>query len=551
MPQPEPQAVLEPQALADYVISYHYQLAGEYQTALDRRRAAVNLDDDSPYLWWSLSDLYFLSALTGNNPDQLEEVFRQARTAAERAIALDPGNLDAHLTLLRIATAQGEFAKAIELTTKLLELDPENQEIQLELVKLYLTERQMELATKTLDNLLTTNPLMAEAWSLRGAVLEEQKLYKEAEQAYRRAATLDPTTVTYILQLADLFGVQGRVADLEALLVEYLVVNPAAHEVRYRLGSLYHIIGKFEQAHQHLRVLMAHPYYAQLVAIKLAQLEIQRGEFRQALAYLDSYRPSTDERKRIDLMRAYCHERLTEWAAAEQLYQKLLEEDSQEIELALAWFRTMQRQGKAEVALDRITNEAKTEPSPYRERVLGNCLSMMGRHDEALTVFQTAVARYPQDTGLRFDLAVAWENRQRFDLAISQIEAVLAIDPENSAAHNFIGYLLTDRNLELDRAYTHIQKAVEQEPDNGAYVDSLGWWYFRKGDLPNAIKELERAIALEKDPTIALHLGDAYYAIGDTQRAVALWRMALELRDSDEVRKRLTDAGVSLTPDEN
>src|SRR5262249_35588660 len=76
---------------------------------------------------------------------------------------------------------------------------------------------------------------------------------------------------------------------------------------------------------------------------------------------------------------------------------------------------------------------------------------------------------------------------------------------------NFLGYLLADHNLKLDEAETLVRKAIEQEPDNGAYVDSMGWVYFRLGRLEDARRELERAVVLTGgDPVVCEHLGDGY-----------------------------------------
>jgi len=85
-----------------------------------------------------------------------------------------------------------------------------------------------------------------------------------------------------------------------------------------------------------------------------------------------------------------------------------------------------------------------------------------------------------------------------------------------------------------------IRKALGIEPDNGAYIDSLGWLYFKQGRFQEAIKELERASILFKDPVIFDHLGDAYLKTGDTEKAKANWQKSLDLDPvQDKVKKKI------------
>jgi tetratricopeptide (TPR) repeat protein len=85
-----------------------------------------------------------------------------------------------------------------------------------------------------------------------------------------------------------------------------------------------------------------------------------------------------------------------------------------------------------------------------------------------------------------------------------------------------------------------IRKALAMQPDNGAYVDSLGWLYFKKGQLQESIKELERASKLLDDPVIYEHLGEAYFKLGDNKKAALNWQKSLKLDpNQDSLKKKL------------
>ena len=100
---------------------------------------------------------------------------------------------------------------------------------------------------------------------------------------------------------------------------------------------------------------------------------------------------------------------------------------------------------------------------------------------------------------------------------------------------NYLGYSWIDRGLNFDEGMEMIKKAVQQRPDDGYIVNSLGWAYFRLGNYPDAVKQLERAIALKpEDPTINDHLGDAYWRVGRKLEAQFQWAHARDFKPDPE-----------------
>jgi len=98
------------------------------------------------------------------------------------------------------------------------------------------------------------------------------------------------------------------------------------------------------------------------------------------------------------------------------------------------------------------------------------------------------------------------------------------------------------RGINLDEALEHIQKALEIDPENGAYIDSLGWVYFQQGEYIKAREELKKAIRLIKDPVIYEHLGDTYDKLGETGRALDAYRKGLELdAENEKLREKIGD----------
>ncbi len=137
---------------------------------------------------------------------------------------------------------------------------------------------------------------------------------------------------------------------------------------------------------------------------------------------------------------------------------------------------------------------------------------------------------------LRFQLGEAYERSRRYDEAADQFQSVLELQPDNSLAMNYLGYMWADNGENLEQALDLIRRAVDLDPNNGAFVDSLGWALFRLGEFEQARRHLERANQLvPRDSTILEHLGDVYVALGDDRRARDAYEEALALNDEENV----------------
>ena len=113
---------------------------------------------------------------------------------------------------------------------------------------------------------------------------------------------------------------------------------------------------------------------------------------------------------------------------------------------------------------------------------------------------------------------------------------------------NYLGYMWADNGENLEQALELVRRAVALEPDNGAYVDSLGWALFRLGEFEAARSQLERAQQLvPEDSTILEHLGDVYVALGDTRRAREVYENALAINDEENVEAVRPQAGRTVS----
>jgi tetratricopeptide (TPR) repeat protein len=146
---------------------------------------------------------------------------------------------------------------------------------------------------------------------------------------------------------------------------------------------------------------------------------------------------------------------------------------------------------------------------------------------------------------------ICYERSHQWPKAEADLKKALELFPEQPHVLNYLGYSWIDQGVHLDDGMAMIKKAVQQRPDDGYIVDSLGWAYFRLGNYPEAVKQLERAIELKpEDPTINDHLGDAYWRIGRTLEAHFQWAHARDLKPDPEDLPKIEAKLKNGLPDE-
>ena len=212
-------------------------------------------------------------------------------------------------------------------------------------------------------------------------------------------------------------------------------------------------------------------------------------------------------------------------------------------------------------ALDR-TDEAATlirrvvdaSPSDLEAVVaLGNIYRGRDRFAEAAEVYSRGIATIARpsqpDWRIFYFRGVALERSKRWPEAEADLKEALLLNPDQPQVLNYLGYSWVDLGMNLDEGLKMIQSAVDQRPNDGYIVDSLGWAYYRLGRYNDAVEQLERAVELKpEDPVINDHLGDAYWKVGRKLEATFQWNHARDLdpepADLARIVKKL-ESGIS------
>jgi tetratricopeptide (TPR) repeat protein len=209
---------------------------------------------------------------------------------------------------------------------------------------------------------------------------------------------------------------------------------------------------------------------------------------------------------------------------------------SVQIQKAFA-LNSLERVDDAKALLDGLVAKYPKDIRPLD--ALGNILRSHERYADAREAYSRAIALLSKPTKdnwtLYYSRGVCNERLKDWPAAEADLKKALALSPEESVVLNYLGYSWVDQGMHLKTAMDYIRKAVKLKPEDGYYVDSLGWAYFRLGNLPAAVEQLERAVELRPDdPIINDHLGDAYWRVGRTLEAKYQWQQSLSLKPESE-----------------
>lgn len=537
-------------AYAHFLRARLAHLAGDERRTVDELRLALATDEKDAYLGVALGEAYARLQDWGHAE-------ARARSVLERC----PDHFGAQLLLARVLYETHQFPRARAVLQRSVALRPREPDPYLLLAEMALESGQVDEAVRVVGELAD---VASEPVGLKrlGQALAEKGDGPRAEGLLGRAAGIDPGDVETWVSLAGVQEGLARPAAAEESLAHALEVDPDNREVLLDAGKQALKAGAPGRARAYLDRALALSEDPELtLRVAFTWLKGQRAV--EASAVLDAARRSGKPDARVSFYAGLLHERAARWSEAVRAYGEVPEgaelfRDARlrrasalgragrageavtllraalvatpdDLALYPAYAEALEVSGRPQEGERFLREAANARGTPELTEALAVLLERQGRTPEAIALLTRALAQRPRQESLLFGLAAAYERSGDHQQSIARMREVLAINPDNASALNFIGYTLADQGLDLDEAERMLRRALELRPDTGAFLDSLGWVYFRRHDLGRAVPTLERAAALEPDePVIAEHLGDAYLGQDRKQDAVGAYRRALE-----------------------
>lgn len=524
---------------------------GDHKVALDELRLALASDDSNPYLMTELAEQYARSSELDRAELQLKRVIERfpdyppaqllmgrvlyegqkttrARTHLMRAIKLRPNDPDAYLVLTQLWLDQGRVEDAVKVVEELGTAVP-GEPVGFRRLGLALAERNDPKAERLLQRAVERDPGDIESWSALGRIYETQSKLPRALEAWEQALEHDPDNRDVLLNAGRLALRLKKVADARAYFDQVLAQGRdpevavkvsfsylAAHQLQLAAEVLDQARGAGQEPRLH--------FYAGLVHERVR-------EFRQAAEAFDAVPQGLgDVSYEARLHRGICLSQLGQHKAALEVLLKVREEKAELAGVDPAISRTQERAGQLKDAEATLVKAMGQGATTELLEALAGFYGRQNRLQDAVSLLNGALARAPKDEALLFALASVHEKKGEWSRAVEKVRLILDGDPKNATALNFMGYTLAQNGGDLEEAERLVRRALELKPDSPAFLDSLGWVLFKKGDADQGAQLLELAVgAGPEDATLFEHLGDVSAKLGRRQRAQECYSRSLEL----------------------
>ncbi|MGE5345216.1 MAG: tetratricopeptide repeat protein [Acidithiobacillales bacterium] len=438
--------------------------------------------------------------------------FGDAEDVFQSILRIDPDNRAASLGLLRVYERGRQWDKAIPLVQHYLKAQPANLGLKVQYASLLLRARRFSEARKTLDQVLAADPGNREALRLYAGLLSETRETDKADELLRKLAALDPDDPDVPFRRAINFVEARRLdeaekvlRDLRAALTKKGKTSPEVAEVDGQLAYIAYLRKDYEGAS---KLLERHLLEGGELNQQAFNLLVQIARDRERPADGLKVAREAAAKSQSPLVRA---------TLGEFLLRSSPDADRAEGEKVLTGLAKESREGALAAA---------------------DAWQRLEKYGRAADTARAALETYREDPDLLFRLAASLEREKKMAESVAAFEQLLSVRADHAAGLNYLGYMWAERGENLPRALELIRKAVELDPGNGAYLDSLGWAYYQLGDLELAAKNLQEASELDPDdPTIEEHLGDLYERQGEVTKARIHWKRALTLKPEDGGKK--------------
>jgi tetratricopeptide (TPR) repeat protein len=511
-----------------------------------------------------------------------ENVLKLAIEQYEQIVKIEPNNVDDHLLLGRLYRLNNDLQKAENELKTAVKLDPDSEEAVTTLALLYTDEGDSTHALQVLSSVPDTGR-SAKLYSALGATYEQRKDYKSAIDAYKHAIRLDRDNLDAIRGLAENLLNDGQV---DAALDQYKVIadaNPEDAQTYLRISEIYRRQGKYDEALDSLKKAQAMVPDALEVPYNIAVVYQAQGRYDEAVKILQDLLKKTEKAEKAENSysqadrnnRAIFIERLGMVYRDQENYQAAVDTFRRMIPFGDDNARTgyqdvidTYREAKQWPQATAAAKEAAQKLPNDRElrMVLDAQLADTGDPEKPLADVRSLLKGTPEDRDVYLRLAImntrlkrwsdaeetlnkaeqlsnkpedkeyvyflrgsTYEREKKYDEAEAEFKKILAVNPQNAMTLNYLGYMNADRGVQLEESMNFIKQAVKLEPTNGAYLDSLGWAYFKLGKYDLAEETLNKAsLRMGSDPTVQDHLGDLYQKTGRLKLAAAHWERAVQ-----------------------
>lgn len=557
----EPQNAEAARRLAECYESLYISGRSEFRlNAVEAFEKALSLEPDNSAIGLKLARLY----AQGDNADKAKKVlktilqndsknktamielgelyswnpktFEQAITLCNNALNLDDSLSSAHLILARVYSWKNDIQRSLIHYESFLALNPKNDAARLEyanalslvgrtkeanaqfdqlsnlpetrdksilgLAKAYYYSKRYANALKLVDLLLKTDPDNSAVWRLRGMILIDQRMFAEAQTAFKKAVQLAPEDMEAHLHLARTYALSK--SDHQKASTIYLTVinnDPGNIKARRELAALYVESSDFEKAIEQYEILYAKHPKDERIQSDLIMAYVKAGDFQTAIEKSETILKTNGSGPKANVLLGEVYLHANEIKLAAKIFKEVLKKQPDSLNALIGLGKVHHLRSLQRIKLIKYYNailQHKKFAFITRIRKLWAAFLSKWDFNKSINYLTKAAKAYPASVDPLLALAKVYEEHEAFNSAIEFYEKALLIDPQLAKAYMGMAYVYSQIE-DHSKSIEAIRKAARINPANQGPLAELVDAYALEQDLDNAIENLEKAIKINPD----------------------------------------------------
>ncbi len=528
---------LEKSAGVHYALSKDYLILNKLSLALDNAKQAIRLDSSNADYYYLLADIYTSARQMDSAAIAYEKIIRKdssdvqalfflasiyehnkptkALEIYKKIIETNGPDWNVLARVAEIYNRLGNTEEAVKSVEELSAIDPSNLDLQKLVVETYLKAKKYDPALKKVEELLQQFPDDLALIELKGQIYLQQENWAEAAKQFSLLLENPKINLDAKIRVGSIYFIQS-VKDTTLLptvkeMFTKLDKDTTDWQIKMFLGEIALREKKDTVAIRYFKQVTDLAKWNGEAYVRLGGLYFDNKKYMDAISLLEDAVMSFPDDFAINLILGLSLSQSNSFIEAEPYLQKSVELNPTDINALSA---------------------------------LGYTLSRLNQNDEAIIYLNKALVLEPKNVDLLGTLGLIYNEQKKFKECDSIYSKALEIDSTNALVLNNYAYSLSERGIELQRALNMVSKAVEKDPKNPSYLDTIGWVYYQLGNYELAELNIRKAIDAEPDnSTIVEHLGDVLFKKGNKTEALSVWEKALKLNSDNHDLKNKIEKG--------
>ena len=528
---------IDPDEAIYYALAKNYLFLNKLPLALQNCKSAINLDSSNTEYFNLLSDIYIVA-----------NQFDSAAVALNKIIKIDSSDVSSYYRLARIYESQkplkaieiynkvtsligpdwsvlihvadlyaglGDFNNAASSIQKLIAIDPNNNGLKRLLSEYYFKAKRYDDAMKVVNDIISSLPDDIDAHERKAEIFIAMNKWQDAASEYNFILAQPKISLNQKIRIGTAYFNRSLIDSTLSPTTKRIFLSidkdTANWQVKMYLGAI-SINGKNDSAAiGYFKAATQLANWNVEAWVRLGGLYFDTHKYDEAIKVLSKAVASFPEDFRVNLILGLSLSQNSKFIDAEGYLHKAVDLDSTDINALSAY---------------------------------GYTLSQLKKNDEAIIYISKALALSPNDINLLGTLGLIYDTQKKWDQCDSVYKKALLIDSSNALINNNYAYSLSERGIKLDQALKMSKIAIKAEPANSAYLDTMGWIYFKMERLSEAETYIQKALSISGDkPDELEHLGDVEFKLGNKDKAIETWQKAFNMDKSNLELKSKIDKG--------